>query len=253
LRTNPRLIAYYRLLLGYSQKEFFTSATGASIFKAGETKGILSAAADAQLEGFCAALNQAAGILLEGIGLDTLSRELLDDLSLLTLGPQLRGGTNNKRGTDAIVRVFDIVHAIVKTAIVRADTRSIVIRNAAKREVAIEFAADPDLVIRERMAKGSVRNVVAIEIKGGTDYSNVHNRIGEAEKSHRKARAEGYTECWTVVNVPGLDPAVARKESPTTDRFYGLDALSNAASDEYQDFRNRIAALTGIRLRTSKK
>jgi hypothetical protein len=253
LRSNPRLIAYYRLLLGYSQKEFFTSATGASIFKAGETKGILSAAADAQLEELCAALNAAASALLEGIGLETLSRELLDDLSLLTLGPQLRGGTNNKRGTDAIVRVFDIVHAIVKPAIVRADARSIVIRNAAKREVTIEFAADPDLVIRERMAKGSVRNVVAIEIKGGTDYSNVHNRIGEAEKSHRKARAEGYTECWTVVNVPGLDPTIARKESPTTDRFYGLDALSNNASAEYQDFRNRIAALTGIRLRASKK
>lgn len=253
LRANPRLIAYYRLLLGYSQKEFFTSTTGASIFKAGEAKGILSAAADVQLEGLCSALNQAATALLEGIGLETLSRELLDDLSLLTLGPQLRGGTNNKRGTDAIVRVFDIVHAIVKPAIVRADARSIVIRNAAKREVAIEFAADPDLVIRERMAKGSVRNVVAIEIKGGTDYSNVHNRIGEAEKSHRKARAEGYTECWTVVNVPGLDPAVARKESPTTDRFYRLDALSNTTSEEYQDFRNRIAALAGIRLKTSKK
>lgn len=253
LRTNPRLIAYYRLLLGYSQKEFFSPATGASIFKAGEARGVLSAGAAGQLESLCRALNYAAAHLLNGIGAESLSRDLLDDLTLLTLGPQFRGGTNNKRGTDAIERVFVIVHGIVKSAVVRADTRCIVIRNAAQREVIIEFAADPDLVIRERMAGGNVRNVVAIEIKGGTDYSNVHNRIGEAEKSHRKARDEGYTECWTVVNVAGLDLAMARKESPTTDRFYGLEALSDKASDEYHDFRERIAALVGIRLRTSRK
>jgi hypothetical protein len=32
---------------------------------------------------------------------------------------------------------------------------------------------------------------VAVEIKGGKDYSNIHNRIGEAEKSHQKAKKEG--------------------------------------------------------------
>ena len=121
------------------------------------------------------------------------------------------------------------------------------------RPLAERGAADPDLVIRERMAEGRFRNVVAIEIKGGTDYSNVHNRIGEAEKSHRKARAAGYTECWTVINVPGLDPTLARKESPTTDRIYTLDGLADAASEEYQDFRNRMAALTGIRLKTPRR
>ena len=93
----------------------------------------------------------------------------------------------------------------------------------------------------------------AVEIKGGADYSNVHNRIGEAEKSHRKARAEGYTECWTVVNVPGLDLKMAHKESPTTDRFYRLAALSDKDDAEYRDFRNRIASLTGIRLGNRKK
>lgn len=252
LRANPYLVAYYRLLLGYSQKEFFTTATGASIFKTGESRGVLSASALEALPMFCAAMNQAADMLLEGVGLDAISRELLDDLTLLTLGPQLRGGSNNKRGTDAIARVFAIVQAIVKQSVTSSDEKSLVIKNAAKREVVIEFAADPDLVIRERMAKGSVRNVVAIEIKGGTDYSNVHNRIGEAEKSHQKARAEGYTECWTIVNVAGLDMVMARKESPTTNRFYTLDALSNKKSDEYEDFQNRIAALTGIRLKNSQ-
>jgi hypothetical protein len=40
-----------------------------------------------------------------------------------------------------------------------------------------------------------VRSLAAIEIKGGRDYSNIHNRIGEAEKSHQKAEKQGYVEC----------------------------------------------------------
>lgn len=249
IRANPRLIGYYRLLLGYSQKEFFTAATGASMYKSAEVRGKLNAAAGTHLEAFCLALNVAADSLAMGVGHKKLTRELLDDLSLLTLGPQLRGGANNLRGSLAIDKVFAIVHSIVKPAITSSDGRQIRMTNAAKRDVVIEFAADPDLVVREHMAGNSLRNVVAIEIKGGADYSNIHNRIGEAEKSHRKARAEGYTECWTIVNVPGLDMTMARKESPTTDRFYVLDALADQSSEAYKDFFNRVVALTGIRLR----
>lgn len=177
----------------------------------------------------------------------------LAEHDIAAVDEEFRGGSNNTRGTDAIEQVFDIVHAIVKPAVVVADSRSIALRNAARRKVVIEFAADPDLVIREHLSRGSMRNVVAIEIKGGKDYSNIHNRIGEAEKSHRKARDDGYTECWTVVNVSGLDMDMARKESPTTDRFYGLSALLDKRSEEYRDFRSRIAALTGIRLTVKKE
>jgi hypothetical protein len=112
--------------------------------------------------------------------------------------------------------------------------------------VVIAFAPDPDIVIKEEMSKGSVRNVIAIEVKGGTDFSNIHNRVGEAEKSHQKARASGYVECWTVVNVNRIDLDMARKESPTTNRFYRLSTLKSGTGDEYQDFKNRITALTGI-------
>ena len=57
------------------------------------------------------------------------------------------------------------------------------------------------------------------EIKGGKDISNIHNRIGEAEKSHQKARKRGFVECWTMVGVGHTDMDLARKESPSTDRF----------------------------------
>lgn len=247
LSANPRLIGYYRLLLGYSQKEFYASSTGASSLKALEVAGKLSVKAALLLEDFCAALNEAAAALVEGIGPNAISRALLDDLTLLTFGPQLRGGANVRRGGDATLKVFKLIQDIVKKTVVNLEGNSIEIRNAARRAVLIEFAPDPDLIIRERMTKGGYRNIIAIEIKGGKDFSNIHNRLGEAEKSHQKARAKGFTECWTVVNVSRFDERKAAQESPSTDRFYRVAHLEDRKSKEFQDFRERIVSLTGIK------
>ena len=120
------------------------------------------------------------------------------------------------------------------------------IRNASGRKVRVEFAADPDICIREEFPSGRFRNLVAIEIKGGKDYSNVHNRIGEAEKSHQKAKKEGYVECWTLVGVTDLEMVLARKESPTTDRFYHIDQVIDLSSEEAEDFRENLLARVGI-------
>lgn len=127
-----------------------------------------------------------------------------------------------------------------------ANQNRIELKNAAGRTVLIEFAADPDIIIREEMRAGSYRQLIAIEVKGGRDFSNVHNRIGEAEKSHQKARAAGYVECWTVVNVDNIDIATARRESPSTNRFYRISDLIAAAGADYDDFRDRVISLTGI-------
>ncbi len=51
------------------------------------------------LSELCAALIQAAAQFVEGIGVERLSRNFLDDLTLLTVCPQFRGGANNKIGT----------------------------------------------------------------------------------------------------------------------------------------------------------
>lgn len=248
LEKNPYLLGYYRLLMGYSQKEFYGSDKGFGVgyFKGMEDKGKASKAAASALPALCAALCETASALLAGVGPLRVSRELLDDLTLLTVGPQLRGGANNQRGADGIVLVFEIIREIVAHA--TADVRESVIEvnSAAGRPVLIEFASDPDIIIREEMEHQHYRNVVAIEVKSGTDVSNIHNRIGEAEKSHQKARQRGFTECWTVVNVARLDMMKARSESPSTDRFYSLAALSLRAGDEYEDFRRRVRSLTGI-------
>ncbi len=246
LTANPRLLGYYRLLLGFSQKAFYTSEFGLASFKVMEEKGVLGARQTAVLKALCRALNVASGKLLNGIGERRINAGLLHDLSLLTVGPQLRGGYNVAVGLAAIERVFEAIIRIVDSAIVTSEARRIEIVNAARRKVVIQFAADPDIIIREEMAPNAYRNIIAIEVKGGLDFSNIHNRLGEAEKSHQKARFGGYHECWTVVNVDRINLSLAKQESPTTNRFYRLSQLISRRGDEYQDFENRVISLTGI-------
>lgn len=248
LTANPRLLGYYRLLYGYSQKEFYTSSTGLSRFSGMEKRGQISAKVAADLPSACIALCAAGAVLLAGIGTQKISASLLDDLTLLTLGPQLRGGANVRKGTAGIRTVFNAIHEIVEPAVTSSEDTRIEIRNAAGRIVLIEFAPDPDIIIREEMRPNSYRQLIAIEIKAGSDFSNIHNRIGEAEKSHQKAKGAGFVECWTVVNVDKIDLAMARRESPSTNRFYRISDLIAATGNEYQDFRDRIISLTGIRV-----
>jgi len=248
LRSNPQLLGYYRLLLGYSQKTFYTADTGCGKFKAMEETGQLSPACEKLLEDLCVGLNNAASYLLNSILDTSLTKSFLDDLTLLTLGPQLRGGANVKKGARGIVLVFDAVKEIVDDNVTSTSSRVIEILNAASRKVFIEFASDPDIIIREQLTPGvdDFRNIIAIEIKGGTDFSNIHNRIGEAEKSHQKAKAHGYSECWTVVNVDRIDMLTAKKESPSTNRFYRLSQIASGVGEEYKDFESRIRSLTGV-------
>jgi hypothetical protein len=209
--------------------------------------GTLSKRNSEHLVELCQAFASVGTLLLVGISAGTISAAIFDDLTLLTLGPQLRGGANVKLGTAAIVGVFAVIKEVVAKAIVMADNNRIELKNAAGRTVLIEFAADPDIIIREALASGGYRHVVAIEVKGGRDFSNIHNRIGEAEKSHQKARANHFTECWTVVNVDKIDLVTARKESPSTDRFYRISDLIAATGPEYNDFRDRVISLTGTK------
>ncbi len=246
LTANPRLLGYYRLLYGYSQKEFYSGAIGLGRFKGMEERGAIRKEIATDVPRLASALCEAGALLIASIGTANISAALLDDLTLLTLGPQLRGGANVRKGAAGIRTVFNAIHEIVaKSVTVLSDTR-MKIRNATGRTVLIEFAPDPDIIIREEMRAGVYREIIAIEVKAGADFSNIHNRIGEAEKSHQKARANGYVECWTVVNVDKIDMTMARRESPSTNRFYRVSDLVAASGDDYQDFRDRVTSLTGV-------
>ncbi|MCX5976090.1 MAG: XcyI family restriction endonuclease [Coprothermobacterota bacterium] len=245
LMANPRLLGYYRLLLGFSQKQFYGDRYEFGAFKPMEERGRVSAANTDRLPLLCAALCSSSASLIKGVS--GLSRDVVHELTLLTLGPQLRGGILNALGSVATRKVFDLIQSLLAAEAVAEGERSLAVRNAAGRSVRIEFSADPDICIREELPSGRFRNLVAIEIKGGRDYSNVHNRIGEAEKSHQKAKKDGYTECWTIVGVADLPIDLARKESPTTDRFYHLDRIADATSAEGEDFRESLLSRLGIR------
>jgi XcyI restriction endonuclease len=244
LKMKPNLLGYYRLLLGYSQKEFYNK-TKLGRFKCMEDSGRLTPKLETEFQDLCAALIQKGSELLHAIGSEKMTLDLLDDLTLLTLGPQLRGSKNTQIGIIANRAVFEIIQQIVKHAILKATESRLEILNAAKRNVMIAFSADPDISISEKMATDE-RNIVAIEIKGGADASNIWNRLGEAEKSHQSAKQRGFVEFWTIYNVPHLDLHKARVKSPTTNRFYSLIELSSPASEEFADFRERLLSLVGI-------
>jgi hypothetical protein len=86
----------------------------------------------------------------------------------------------------------------------------------------------------------------SIEIKGGTDVSNVHNRIGEAEKSHLKAKAAGFTRFWTIVKAK-IDLNLARRQSPTTTEFFNLDEIQNISHASHKRFKALLHQALGIR------
>ena len=246
LKQDPLLLGYYRLLLGFSKKAFYTADFGCSSFKKMEEQGALSTANEARLEQLCKALIQSACFLLDGVN-QKISASNLHDLTLLTLGAQLRGSQNTKKGEAGIITVFNLIRDIVYSSTINLNNKQIELVNAANRRVLIEFSPDPDIIIREEMPNGIFRNIIAIEVKGGEDFSNVHNRIGEAEKSHQKARLAGYVECWTIINVDRINLGTARKESPSTNQFFKLSDLISRNGNEYNDFSSRIIALTGIR------
>jgi hypothetical protein len=232
-------------LLGYSQKEFYQKSR-LGRFETLESDGHLPERFAGELPALCRALNTRASEMLAAIGFDRITLDLLDDLSLLTLGPQLRGSLNTRIGRLANRTVFEIIQHIVQHAVQAATEARLELRNASGRKVIITFSADPDISIVEEIPPHTLRNLVAIEIKGGTNKSNIWNRLGEAEKSHQSARHREFREFWTIYNVPDLDLVKAREKSPTTSRFYSLPRLSDPTTEEYNDFRARLLSLVGI-------
>jgi hypothetical protein len=212
-----------------------------------EKRGFISPAHRDELADLCKAFCDRASELIAGLGIQSLSAALIDELTLLTLGPQLRGSNNTLIGRLANEAVFEIIRSIVGHAVVKNTKTRLELENAAGRRVMIAFSADPDISIVEHTSESATRNVIAIEIKGGEDQSNIWNRLGEAEKSHQSAKQNGFVEFWTIYNVGSLDLKKARQKSPTTNRFYALPELAKGTGDEFEDFRNRVASLVGIR------
>jgi XcyI restriction endonuclease len=169
----------------------------------------------------------------------------ISELPLLTLGAQLYGSNNNAIGRQATLDVFLSVAEIVKRFILSQDSRKITVHNASKRKVLIALSGDPDIRIQEEF-EGKLRNILAIEIKGGTDVSNAHNRAGEAEKSHRKAKKQDFRDYWTIISLAGVDQAMLQQESPTTNSWFDVTQVLAREGDDWKEFRSRFAGAVGI-------
>jgi hypothetical protein len=242
LQNRPELLGYYRLLYGISQKEFYQGRFAP--FRSMEALNQLTQAGQEMLPQLCRSLGQTGAQLLAGVQPPSLAA--IHELQLLTIGPQLRGSKNNLIGSAATQEVFDLVKSLINKRHIQSSTAQVIeVKNAAGRIVQIAFAADPDITIIERLATEVMPNT-SIEIKGGQDVSNVHNRIGEAEKSHLKARAEGFTRFWTIVRAR-IDLAAAKQQSPTTTEFFNLNDIQDKSHASYGRFKALLHQALGVR------
>jgi len=252
LEAKPTLIGYYRLLLGVPQKGFYKGfykgGTGMGQFKSMETGGHLKPTRRPDLEGFCAAMAQGLAEFVRQMA-PPISRRDVTELPLLALGYQFQGGNNNAIGKRATIDVFLAVSELVKDHITSREERQIMIQNASGRKVVIALATDPGIRIQEEFSEGRLRNKVAIEIKGGTDVSNAHNRAGEAEKSHQKAKKEGFRDYWTIISKAGLNVEKLISESPTTNDWFDVAQVLAREGEDWDLFKSSFADAAGIPLK----
>lgn len=247
LEAKPTLIGYYRLLLGVPQKGFYASGTGMGQFKSMEMRGRLTETQRARLPEFCTAMTTALSDLVRQMA-PTITTVDVKELPLLTIGSQFQGSNNTRIGKQAIEDAFLAVVEIVKDHIVEQTDRKLVVSNAAGRKVVIQLGSDPDIGISEEFGT-QLRKKVAIEVKGGTDRSNAHNRAGEAEKSHQKAKNAGYRDFWTIISKRGLDMTKIVAESPTTNSWFDVSEVLGRQGENWQDFKSRLAGEVGIPLK----
>jgi hypothetical protein len=248
LEEKPSLIGYYRLLLGAPQKSFYAGSTGMGRFKRLEELGTISEKMRPWVPAFCKAMAEPLAGLVRGI--PRITERDLRELPLLTFGSQLQGSNNTQIGKIAMRDVFIAVKEIVARYVVVATESKLTLRNSAGRTVVIALAHDPDVRIQEQVGD-KLHHKVAIEVKGGTDVSNVHNRAGEAEKSHQKAKKFGFPEFWTIISKRGLDLTKLQSESPTTNRWFDVAEVLARKGNDWDDFRQRLAGACGIPLADS--
>ena len=209
-----------------------------------EDSGNISNGASKHIPELCSSLIKAGEFLVEN--LDQISVDVVHDLQLLTYGPLLRGSRNTRLGSTAEKEVKDVIQEILsEKATIQEAERSLRFVNIAGDAVQFIFAGDPDVSVFITAAGKEAAEHLSIEIKGGTDFSNIHNRLGEAEKSHIKAKAAGFSECWTIIAVE-LDVAEARRDSPTTDNFFYMEHVKDKRTSMYAEFKQRLLKEVGL-------
>lgn len=239
LEHAPPLIGYYRMLLGVSKKDF-GDKLGYGPWKNAEESGVIPSRLVPHLPRFCETfINSLVNLVF---AMDTFDNRDLGDLALLTLGPTLQGARNNVIGRAASDKVFEALRTLVSDSVTFDSKRLVRFEASAGYSFALVEGSDPDVRLDATVA-GKEIPVVAIEIKGGADASNAHNRAGEAEKSHIKARQQGFNHRWTVMVMRSLDRGRLREETPSsTELFEASDIIARSGAD-WDDFRQKFTRI----------
>jgi len=202
------------------------------------------------LPAFCQAMAQPLANLVRQV--PNVTQRDLHELPLLTFGSQLQGANNTLIGKAAMSEVFMAITGLVEAFVVSKREKRLSIKNASGRTVVISLSHDPDVSIQELMEDSRPNKKVAIEVKGGTDVSNAHNRAGEAEKSHQKARRSGFPEFWTIISKQGLDTRKLQAESPTTNLWFDVGEVLARKGKDWEEFRQRLVGAVGVPSRYGK-
>lgn len=191
VEAKPTVIGYYRLLLGAPQKTFYKGSTGMGIFKSMEEMGTMSAKQKGYVPEFCTAMAGALADLVRQI--PSFTERDLRELPLLTFGSQLQGSNNTQIGKKAMQEVFVAITEILEQAVIKKEPNKLTLKNAAGRTVFVILAHDPDVCVQEQV-ENRIHSKVAIEVKGGTDVSNAHNRAGEVPPESETKGVQGFLD-----------------------------------------------------------
>lgn len=123
--------------------------------------------------------------------------------------------------------VFVAITEILGKSASNKEANKLTLRNSAGRTVFVILSHDPDVC-------------------------NAHNRAGEAENSHLKAKQKGFKDFWTIISKTGLAMYNLRQESQTTTEWFDVTEILARDGRDWEDFRQRLAGAVGIPLPTTK-
>lgn len=240
LKQAPPLIGYYRMLLGVSKKDFGDpNKLGYGAWRGAEENGVIPDKILPALPRLCGAFIEPLVEVVYAMGM--FDDRDLNDLALLTLGPTLQGARNNVIGRTASDRVFEALRMLVAEWTTFDKERVIRFSTEAHSFVLVE-GSDPDIRLDVVVGKREIP-VIAIEIKGGEDASNAHNRAGEAEKSHVKAGQQGFVHRWTIMVMWDLDRDRLREETPSSTELFEASEIMRQSGDDWDNFWRKFLAI----------
>lgn len=239
LELTPPLIGYYRMLLGISKKEFGDKGKlNYGSWQRAEDRGVIPPDLVPYLPRLCEAFIAPLSELV--YAMDVFDCRDLSDLTLLTLGPTLQGGRNNAIGSQAAKSVFESLKELVRDRVTFDSERLVRFEAPDGRSFSLIEGSDPDVRVDMTSPTGEEVPIAAIEIKGGEDARNAHNRAGEAEKSHIKARLAGYRHRWTIMAMKGVDRERLRTETPTSTELFEASEIIGRDGVDWAAIQTRL-------------